>query len=66
METGVDNNLGVINHTADVTEGVALQCSIYREYQAMSLLAGNLSYTSDATRYLRKANALRERIRDGV
>ena len=66
VESGVDNNPAVTDHPAGVTEGVDLQCYIYREYQAMSLLAAKLGNTSDAAQYLHKANALRERIRDGM
>lgn len=66
VESGVDNNPAVIDRPADVTEGVDLQCYIYREYLAMSLLAAKLGYTKDAAEYSAKADALRAKIRDDM
>lgn len=66
VESGVDNNPAVSDRPALVTEGVDLQCYIYREYRAMSLLAGKLGYTEDAKDYTRKADDLRIRVRDGM
>jgi len=66
VESGVDNNPAVIDRPADVTEGVDLQCYIYREYVAMSLLAAKLGYTKDAADYTAKADALRAKIRDDM
>ncbi len=66
VESGVDNNPAVIDRPADVTEGVDLQCYIYREYLAMSLLAAKLGYTKDASEYSAKAAALRAKIRDDM
>lgn len=66
VESGVDNSPAVVNHPADVTEGVDLQCYIYREYQAMSFLAASLGYKKDAAQYARKAAALRAKIRDDM
>jgi neutral trehalase len=66
VESGVDNNPAVIDRPADVTEGVDLQCYIYREYRAMSLLAAKFGFGDDATRYTRKADALRAKIRDDM
>lgn len=66
VESGVDNNPAVIDHPADVTEGVDLQCYIYREYVAMSLLAAKLGYTQDAAKYKAKAAALRAKVRDDM
>ncbi len=66
VESGVDNNPAVINRPAAVTEGVDLQCYIYREYRAMSLLAAKLGMQDDADKYSRKADALRAKIRDGM
>jgi neutral trehalase len=66
VESGVDNNPAVMNKPADITEGVDLQCYIYREYRAMALLAGKLGDSEDAAEYSNKAAALRERIRDDM
>ncbi len=66
VESGVDNNPAVTDRPADVTEGVDLQCYIYREYLAMSLLADKLGYTKDAAAYAAKADALRAKIRDDM
>ncbi len=64
VESGVDSNPAVWDRPAQVTEGVNLQCYLYREYRAMALLAGKLGYTQDAKDYARKADDLRNRIRD--
>ncbi len=66
VESGVDNNPAVLDQPAQVTEGVDLQCYLYREYRAMALLAGKLGYTQDAKDYARKADDLRNRVRDGM
>ncbi len=66
VESGVDNNPAVIDRPADLTEGVDLQCYIYREYLAMSILADKLGYTKDAAEYKAKAAALRAKIRDDM
>lgn len=66
VESGVDNNPAVIDRPADVTEGVDLQCYIYREYRAMSILAAKLGYKKDAAKYSRMAAALRAKIRDDM
>jgi putative isomerase len=66
VESGVDNNPAVVDRPADVTEGVDLQCYIYREYRAMSLLAAKLGDENDASEYSSKADALRAKIRDGM
>lgn len=62
VESGVDNNPAVSDKPALSTEGVDLQCYIYREYVAMSLLADKLGYASDAKMYRAKAAALKEKI----
>lgn len=62
VESGVDNNPAVIDKPARVTEGVDLQCYMYREYRSMALLAENLGYASDAKKYREKAAALKEKI----
>jgi putative isomerase len=64
VESGVDNNPAVIDHPSDVTEGVDLQCYLYREYLAMSLLGAKLGLADDAKAYSQKAEALRAKIRD--
>jgi putative isomerase len=66
VESGVDNNPAAVDRPAEVTEGVDLQCYLYREYRAMALLAAKLGHPEDAKRYARKADELRERVRDGM
>ena len=66
VESGVDNNPAVVDRPAQVTEGVDLQCYLYREYRAMALLAGKLGFDQDAKDYQRKADDLCQRIRDGM
>ncbi len=63
VESGVDNNPAVSDEPADVTEGVDLQCYIYREYLAMAELAENLGNDADAKAYGRKARGLAEVVR---
>ena len=66
VESGVDNNPAVVDRPAQVTEGVDLQCYLYREYHAMALLAGKLGFEQDAKDYQRKADGLSQKIRDGM
>lgn len=63
LESGVDNNPAVSDNPADVTEGVDLQCYIYREYLAMAILSSRLGMTSDAKAYQQKARELAEGVR---
>jgi neutral trehalase len=60
VESGVDNNPAVSDVPADVTEGVDLQCYLYREYEAMALLADSLGEGADATRYRGQAYSLKQ------
>ena len=62
VESGVDNNPAVSDQPAEATEGVDLQCYIYREYRAMAILADKLGYAKDAMEYRRKAVALKKKI----
>ncbi len=64
VESGVDNNPAVSNHPAEVTEGVDLQCYLYREYLAMALLGKKLGHRQASARYAHRAEALRQKIRD--
>lgn len=66
VESGVDNNPAVSDQPADITEGVDLQCYIYREYRALAYLARKLGYAADATRYTRKAEELRQEVQRGM
>ncbi len=59
VESGVDNNPAVSDSPADVTEGVDLQCYLYREYVAMGLLAARLGKSDDAAKYNAKAANLK-------
>jgi neutral trehalase len=63
LESGVDNNPAVSDDPADTTEGVDLQCYIYREYLAMSAIATELGKPAEAKMYGRKAAALAELVR---
>jgi putative isomerase len=58
VESGVDNNPAVSDNPAETTEGVDLQCYIYREYRALAVLARKLGKTADAAAYQQKAEAL--------
>lgn len=63
VESGVDNNPAVSDDPADISEGVDLQCYIYREYLVMSALAVKLGNDADAKAYRQKAVALAELVR---
>ncbi|MGH9430987.1 MAG: amylo-alpha-1,6-glucosidase [Terriglobia bacterium] len=59
VESGVDNNPAVSARPANVTEGVDLQCYLYREYLALSILADKLGRLEDAAAYHKKAANLK-------
>ncbi len=59
VESGVDNNPAVSARPANVTEGVDLQCYIYREYMALSILAEKLERPQEAAAYRKKAQDLK-------
>ena len=63
LESGVDNNPAVSDDPADVTEGVDLQCYIFREYLAMAELAVKLGNQTDANTYDKKARDLAQLVR---
>jgi len=63
VESGVDNNPAVSDDPADTTEGVDLQCYIYREYLAMATLAEKLGNPADVKVYEQKARDLAELVR---
>lgn len=62
VESGVDNNPAVSDTPAEVTEGVDLQCYLFREYRALALLAEKLGKPADAADYRRKAEDLKQRV----
>lgn len=62
VESGVDNNPAVSDQPADVTEGVDLQCYLYREYLAMAVLAAKLGKPADRASYREKAEALKQTV----
>ena len=66
VESGVYNNPAVVDRPAEVTEGVDLQCYLYREYRAMGLLAGKVGDAQKSKEYDRKADDLGARVRDGM
>jgi putative isomerase len=63
VESGVDNNPAVSDEPALVTEGVDLQCYLYREYIALARLAEALKKPADAAGYQAKADALARLVR---
>jgi neutral trehalase len=64
VESGVDNNPAVSDNPAEVTEGVDLQCYIYREYLALAVIAEKLGKADDALMYRRKAEDLKHLVQD--
>jgi len=66
VESGADNNPAVSDDPANTSEGVDLQCYLYREYLAMALLAEKLGNSADERMYKQKAQALAELVRDKV
>ena len=62
VESGVDNNPAVSDEPAVITEGVDLQCYIYREYEALAVLADKLGHSEDAAKYRQKAADLKLRV----
>ncbi len=63
VESGVDNNPAVSDMPAVTTEGVDLQCYLYREYLAMAIIASELGKPADAALYQEKAKALAQLVR---
>lgn len=59
VESGTDNNPAVSDSPSQTTEGVDLQCYLYREYRAIAFLAGRLDNKEDAKLYADKASALK-------
>jgi neutral trehalase len=62
LESGVDNNPAVSTDPSLTTEGVDLQVYIYREYLALSTIAGKLGNVPDETLYTQKAKSLSQLI----
>lgn len=62
VESGVDNNPAVADVPAVTTEGVDLQCYLYREYRALAYLAGKLHKDADAAVFTKRAEELRTRV----
>jgi hypothetical protein len=60
VESGIDNSPVVSDKPSLVTEGVDLQCYIYREYLAMTVLAERLGKKDDAALYASKAVDLKK------
>ncbi len=58
VESGTDNSPAVSDVPSQTTEGVDLQCYIYREYLALALIARRLDKPEDAKLYDEKARAL--------
>jgi neutral trehalase len=64
VESGIDNSPVVSDNPADVTEGVDLQCYVYREYLALAAIAKKLDKGDDAAAYRQKADGLRALVRE--
>lgn len=60
VESGTDNNPAVSDNPSQTTEGVDLQCYIYREYLALAAIAQRLGEAKDAELYAGKAAALKD------
>ena len=63
VESGTDNSPAVSDSPSLTTEGVDLQCYLYREYLALALIAERLGEKKDAADYRAKAAALAELVR---
>ena len=63
VESGVDNNPAVSDDPANTSEGVDLQCYVYREYLAIALLAKKMGNSADQQMYQQKARALADLVR---
>ncbi|MGA3328949.1 MAG: trehalase family glycosidase [Terriglobia bacterium] len=61
-ESGVDNNPAVSSYPTDVTEGVDLQCYLYREYVAMAILSRKLGHTTQGGEFQQQADDLKRLI----
>jgi putative isomerase len=61
-ESGVDNNPAVSGDPADVTEGVDLQCYLYREYVALAVLSQKLGFTTRSGEFQKQADDLKRLI----
>jgi putative isomerase len=64
VESGVDNNPAVSDQPAQVSEGVDLECYLYREYLAMAVLGEKLGKSEEAGNYKQKAEQLRRKIHE--
>ena len=64
VESGADNNPAVSDKPAEVTEGVDLQCYIFREYLALEAVAQKLGKSDDAAKYKQSAEALRRLVQE--
>jgi hypothetical protein len=62
LESGVDNSIVVSNSPVEVTAGVDLQVYMYREYQALSVIAENLGKIEDVALFNTKAQRLHDLI----
>ncbi|MDD5629173.1 MAG: trehalase family glycosidase [Elusimicrobia bacterium] len=60
VESGTDNSPAVSDSPSQVTEGVDLQCYIYREYLALALIAERLGEPKAAAAFRAKAAALKD------
>ncbi len=60
VESGADNNPAVSDKPTQVTEGVDLQCYLYREYLALALIAERLEKPKEAEGFRAKAAALKD------
>jgi putative isomerase len=63
VESGTDNNPAVSDAPSQITEGVDLQCYLYREYRALAFLARRLEKPEEAKLFEGKAAALAALVR---
>ena len=60
VESGTDNSPAVSDSPSSTTEGVDLQCYLYREYLSLAFLAERLGQAEKAKAYREKARGLKE------
>jgi hypothetical protein len=62
LESGTDNNPAVCSDPCDVTEGVDLQCYLYREYVALAVLSHKQGFDTRGAEFQQQADDLKKLI----
>lgn len=62
MESGVDNNVSVLNFPSNSVIATDCNTYIYREYQAFSLIAKQLGKTKDSLNFSKRASEIKNNI----